>query len=120
MNKKNVDVSLLLSTIFPKVILDYFEFVKCTESDDCIDYWLDEFNTLPDDEFCKGVRPYGFEEPRRIQDFPIRGKSVYLHIRRRKWYDGSTGKIFSYNFDGLSFEGTRLTPEFVAFLKGAD
>lgn len=31
------------------------------------------------------VISYGFVESVTIQDFPIRGKRVYLHLRRRSW-----------------------------------
>jgi len=73
------------------------------------------------EDYKKGtVHPYGFTEERVIQDFPIRGHAVYLHVQRRKWTDRSTGEIFSYVYDDLTEEGTRLTPEFVAFLKDAD
>ncbi|WP_430384524.1 hypothetical protein [Bacteroides caccae] len=30
-----------------------------------------------------------------IQNFPLRGKPVYLHVRRRRWYGKATGKTFS-------------------------
>ena len=66
------------------------------------------------------VRPYGFTDYKTIQDFPIRGRSVYLHVRRRKWIDRSTGEIFTYDFDGLTESGSKLSPEFVAFLKEED
>ena len=52
---------------------------------------------------------YGFTEERAIQDFPIRGKAVYLHVRRRKWRDTEDGSIFTYNYE-LTEEGSRLTP----------
>ena len=38
------------------------------------------------EDYKKGtVRPYGFTDYKTIQDFPIRGRGVYLHVRRRKW-----------------------------------
>ena len=52
-----------------------------------------------------------------IQDFPLRGKAVYLHVRRRKWRDSSNGEIFTYSYDDLTAEGSKLSPEFVSFLK---
>ena len=58
---------------------------------------------------------YGFTGYKTIQDFPIRGRSVYLHVRRRKWIDRSTGEIFTYEYDNLTEFGSKLTPEFVAF-----
>ena len=63
------------------------------------------------------VSSYGFTSERVIQDFPLRGKAVYLHVRRRKWRDSSNGEIFTYSYDDLTAEGSKLSPEFVSFLK---
>ncbi|WP_443984163.1 hypothetical protein [Bacteroides caccae] len=38
-----------------------------------------------------------------------------MHVRWRKWIDRSTGEIFSYTYDNLSEDGSKLSPEFVAF-----
>ena len=66
------------------------------------------------------VISHGFTDEKVIQNFPLRGKPVYLHVRRRRWYDKATGETFSYTYDDLTAEGTKLTPEFVAFLKEED
>jgi hypothetical protein len=111
----------ILKTVFPEVITDNFEFTDYQESDTALDYWLDEREYMSREDYKKGtVRPYGFTEAKTIQDFPIRGRSVYLHVRRRKWMDRSTGEIFTYTYDDLTEAGTKLSPEFVAFLKEED
>ena len=57
-----------------------------------LEYWLDKREYMSREDYKKGtVRPYGFTDYKTIQDFPIRGRSVYLHVRRRKWIDRSTG-----------------------------
>jgi len=85
-----------------------------------LDYWLDERSYLSREDYKKGtVKEYGFTDGRVIQDFPIRGKSVYLHVRRRKWRDTQDGSIFTYSYE-LTVEGSKLTPEFVDFLKDTD
>lgn len=53
---------------------------------------------------------YGFTGYKTIQDFPIRGRSVYLHVRRRKWIDRSTGEIFTYEYDNLTEFGSKTHP----------
>jgi hypothetical protein len=111
----------VLKTVFPDVITDYFEFTDYKESESTLEYWLDEREYMSRDDYKKGnVRPYGFSESKTIQDFPIRGRSVYLHVRRRKWIDRSTGEIFTYSYDDLREADTKLSPEFVAFLKEED
>ena len=52
----------------------------------------------------------------KVQDFPIRGKAVYLRIKRRRWEDTQTGKIYSRDWN-LVANGTPITAEFGAFLK---
>lgn len=110
----------VLQTIFPEVITENFDFTDYQESEKRLDYWLEEREYMSREDHKKGtVRSHGFTEESVIQDFPIRGKAVYLHVRRRRWIDKADGSTFVYNYD-LAEEGSRLTPEFVAFLKGTD
>ena len=37
------------------------------------------------------VISHGFTDEKVIQNFPLRGKPVYLHVRRRRWYGKATG-----------------------------
>lgn len=111
----------IMRAIFPDVLADYFEIVDIQESDMSIDIFMDEIEFLERADYKKGtVRSYGFTEAKVIQDFPIRGKASYLHVRRRRWMDHATGEIFSYSYDDLTAEGSKLSPEFVDFLKDAD
>ena len=111
----------LLRVIFPEVLADYFDIVDFQESASTLDFWMDERSFMEKADYKKGtVHPYGFSEEKVIQDFPIRGKSVFLHVRRRKWIDRSSGEIFTYSYDDLTEEGSRMSPDFVAFLKEKD
>ena len=58
----------------------------------------------------------GFFPEIEVQDFPIRGKAVYLRIKRRRWEDTTTGQTYSRDWNLLA-AGTRITAEFGAFLK---
>ena len=108
----------LLRCIFPDVLADYFDVVDIQESVSQIDFWLDERNFMEKSDHKLGtVSSYGFTSERVIQDFPLRGKAVYLHVRRRKWRDSFNGEIFTYSYDDLTAEGSRLSPEFVSFFK---
>lgn len=96
----------VLQTVFPEVITDNFDFIDYQESDHTLEYRLDEREYMSREDYKKGrVRPYGFTDYKTIQDLPIRGKSVYLHVRRRKWVDNSTGEMFTYDFDNLTESG---------------
>ena len=108
----------LLRCIFPEILADYFDVIDIQESISRIDFWLDERNFMEEADRKAGtVSSYGFTAERVVQDFPLRGKPVYLHVRRRKWRDSSTGEIFSYSYDDLTAEGSKLSPEFVSFFK---
>ena len=108
----------LLRCIFPEILANYFDLVDIQESVSQFEFWLDERDFMENSDRRSGtVSSYGFTGERIIQDFPLRGKSVYLHVRRRKWRDRSTGEIFTYSYDDLTAEGSKLSPEFVSFLK---
>lgn len=52
-----------------------------------------------------------------IQDFPIRGKAVYLKIKRRRWrLKKNPGKIIRNDFTYIA-EGSGFTQELSDFLK---
>ncbi|WP_444544489.1 ISAon1 family transposase N-terminal region protein [Salinimicrobium marinum] len=51
-----------------------------------------------------------------MQDFPLRGNTVYLHVKRRRWIDKDTGQVVQRDWN-LVAQGTRMTNEFAAFLK---
>ncbi|MFT5145947.1 MAG: hypothetical protein ACI9H1_000664, partial [Polaribacter sp.] len=43
--------------------------------------------------------------------FPIRGKNVYLHITRRRWFNQATEKVVTRDWN-LVAKGTRITSDF--------
>ena len=111
----------LLRVILPDVLIDNFDIVNFEKSDLRFDIWLDEKKVqLRDDKDNAKVVAYGFGPYHVIQDFPIRGRATYLHVRKRKWLDKDTGDIFSYDWDLSEHDHTRLNAEFVAFLKEGD
>ncbi len=111
----------LLRVILPDVLIDNFDIVNFEKSDIRFDIWLDEKKVqLREDKYNSKVVAYGFGAYHLIQDFPIRGRATYLHVRKRKWLDEDTGDIFSYEWDLSEHDHTRLNAEFVAFLKEGD
>ena len=111
----------LLRAILPDVLIDNFDIVSFDKSADRFDIYLDEKKVqLKEDKYNPEIIAYGFGEYRVIQDYPIRGRATYLHVRKRKWLDKSSNEIFSYDWDLSEFDGTRLNSEFVSFLKEGD
>ena len=111
----------LLRNILPDVLVDNFDIVNFEKSSERFDIWLDEKKVLLREERKnKSIISYGFGDYRRIQDYPIRGRSCFLHVRKHKWLDKSSGEIFSYDWDLSDYDGTNLNAEFVSFLKDGD
>lgn len=103
----------------PSFVVSHFEVVDFLDSATGIDIYLDEKCQLPSDLLSRPIISYGFTGRTVIQDFPVRGKAVYLHIRRRKWLCKDDNSIYTRPYH-LSHEGTELTEEFVAFLKATN
>jgi len=104
----------LSSLILPPEVLRHFSLIRFEESPEHVDLYLDELSIRPEGNsvyISKGFTPYS-----TVQDYPLRGRAVYLHIRRRRWQEQSTGDIIVRRLE-IAHEGTRLSKDFAAFLK---
>ena len=85
---------MLLRAILPDVLIDNFDVANFEKTESRFDIYLDEKKVMTrEDKNKRSVISYGFGEYRVIQDFPIRGRATYLHVRKRKWLDKDTGEI---------------------------
>lgn len=111
----------IMQSFLPREVVDLFEIVKIDDNPSQwrMDIYLDERKVIPKQLSAAAVIAYGFVEAVTIQDFPIRGKRVYLHLRRRKWLNKSDNTIHTTHFD-ITHPGTQLTEELVAFLKATN
>lgn len=106
----------VLSLFLPSGCLDYFTVTGYSNMDTCYVIELEEHNVVPSEYTSLPLVSKGFFPEIEIQDFPARGKAVYLHIKRRRWEDKSTGRTYSRDWN-LVATGTRITAEFGIFLK---
>ena len=112
-----MDISLLIKHLLPEDLFKHFDLVNLEEnSEGQLILELDEKPVKPKEHSDKDLISKGFHSKVEIQDFPLRGKAVYLRVRRRKWIDKKTGKVYSTNWE-LTAKGTSYTKEFAAFLK---
>ena len=97
----------IMKLFFPTIVAENFEIVKTekSEKEETLDLYLDEGKAIPEDLRDKHVVSYGFTDYVTIQDFSIRGYITRLHIRKRKWQEKGTGKIYVKSYD-LTSEGT--------------
>jgi hypothetical protein len=116
MDSQKEQYNALLKALLPQDIFEYFEMVKVDVDDNAIDVYLDELNQPPIEYAKDKLTSKGFHESVPIQDFPIRERAVYLHVRRRKWLVESSGRIISKQWD-LTAKGSRYTKGFATFLK---
>ncbi len=103
--------------LLPNGVLEYFEILKVDQTNTDTSIFLQEKNLIPEEFIGRRLVSKGFYEDSKVQDFPLRGKAVYLIVRRRRWIDKDTGDIVFRDWE-LVAKGTRMTLEFATFLKG--
>ena len=114
--KKELDTDLL-SLLLPTSLTTLFELDRFEQKDGAIHFYLSEKNIPPARFEGQSLQSKGFFDEATLRDFPLRGKPCFLHLKRRKWLNTETGKIVFNEWHEVA-EGTRLTVEFAAFLKG--
>ena len=114
----------LISYVLPSELLDYFKVTQVRELCDIkaktvfISVELEEYNILPKGYDRSKYESKGFLSSKRVQDFPLRGKAVYLTIKRRRWRDKETKQEIRSDYTFIA-EGSKLTQELSDFLKGS-
>ena len=117
-----MDISIV-SHFLPVGLLEYFTLkdVKelCSLKDKTVYFEinLEENNRILGNIDASQYESKGFTEI-TLQDFPIRGKAVYLVIKRRRWrHKQDPSKVIRNDFSFVA-EGSVLTKELSDFLKG--
>lgn len=106
----------LLKLMLPDFLVEHFEVVSATNTQEILHLYFEEKAKPPKEFNASELVSKGFQDEISIQDFPLRGKYVYLHIKRRRWTNKTTGEIIKRDWQ-LVAKGTRMTQEFAAFLK---
>jgi hypothetical protein len=109
----SIDIYKLL---LPEVLVDYFKLTKHEIKQGELHFYFTELNSIPMEYKDLKLSSKGFFAEATVQDFPIRGKNVFLHIIRRRWIDPSSKKVFTRDWQ-LVAKGPRITSDFAAFLK---
>lgn len=107
----------LAKYFLPEGLLDYFDIVSHKIENEKVHFYLEEKNILPDEYKSNKAKSKGFTPEITVEDFPLRGKSVLLHIKRRRWTLVKNGLIIKRDW-AMVAKGTRITSEFASFLKG--
>ena len=114
----------LLPGLFPTELTDYFEITGfqhlCLIANKSEYYVIDfeERNELPNGYSRTEYESKGFMDPGLIQDFPIRGRGVFLRVKKRRWRHKQNGEIIQRDFSYIA-DGSKFTSELSDFLKEA-
>lgn len=114
----------LLQYFLPDKLIEHFAITEVQELG-CIstkkmfiEITLEEYNKIQPSYDASQYESKGFYPPKSIQDFPVRGKAVYLQIKRRRWRHKELKNEVIYNDYSFIAEGSKLTKELSDFLKG--
>jgi hypothetical protein len=102
----------LVEIMLPEGLLKAFDYIGIRRTPHSYKITLEEKNRSPS---SRKVTSKGFKDI-TINDFPLRGRSVVLKLRRRIWKIEGVKKLFRNDLS-LTFLGTKLEKEFAAFLK---
>ncbi len=116
MSKQRDYYQNLVKLMLPEELFEYFEVTNLINEDRSVSVFLDELNIIPEEFSGEKLTSKGFYPTSVIQDFPVRDKALYLHVRRRRWLVESTKEVVTRDWD-LVAEGTRYTRSFADFLK---
>lgn len=113
----------VIGMFLPAGLLDHFRIVRVLELGEVstkkmlYEIHLEENNKLLGDCAVSQYESKGFTEV-VLQDFPIRGKAVYLRINRRRWRHKERKNVTIRNDFVFVAEGAGFTRELSDFLKG--
>ena len=109
--------------MFPEELTDHFNishYDMLCSLETKQEYWVIEFeekNEVPNGYPATEYESKGFMGSKLIQDFPLRGRAVYLRGKKRRWRHKTTGEVIKGNFSFMA-DGSKFTQELSDFLKG--
>ena|ERR1017187_6871445 len=110
-----------LRCIFPLDLMEQFDIVSVKElgnikaKEDYYEVIFEEKPILPEGLNASEYESQGFFS-KVVQDFPIRGRAVFITLMRRRWRHKQTQKSMSRDL-GFVAEGSKFTKELADFLK---
>ena len=106
----------LLKLLLPEFLVEYFDILKAEDHNGELHIYFEEKNSIPQEFKERQLESKGFLAEIVVDDYPLRGKIVKLHVKRRRWTDKSSGEILQRDWQLVS-KGTRMTKDFAGFLK---
>lgn len=119
-----MDFKELAKFMFPPGTLDYFDFEDIQVEEGTAPFsevytvYLVEKNILPElspDKKDRELRFKGYQKT-TLADFPLRGRKVFLSIKRRKWMIKGEPKVFMRELV-IDSQGVQLSKDFAFFFE---
>ncbi|SIR72832.1 transposase, partial [Chryseobacterium sp. RU33C] len=79
----------LLKLLLPEFLVEHFDILKAEPHDAELHIYFEEKSNLPDEFKERLLESKGFLPEIIVDDYPLRGKIVKLHVKRRRWTDKS-------------------------------
>ena len=114
-----MNYDIFLRFIFPDGMFDYFNMVRFNELADKVEIYFEEKNNPPEEYQQDKLESKGFYEEVRMHDYPMRGRSCILYIKKRRWYN-HTKETYVFRNWLLMAQGTQISCVFASFLKAMD
>jgi hypothetical protein len=112
----------MLDMFFPSELIEYFSIKEhlilgdVATKTEYLRILFEEKNELPEGYNADEYESKGFSRSKTIQDFPIRGRAVYIVLHKRRWRHKKTKKIIQRDFSFIC-QGAKFTSELSDFLK---
>lgn len=106
----------------PSLLLEHFDITDVSEketedtNEKYLQIDLEEKNKIPAGYESSEYESKGFYNVKLIQDFPVRGKAVFLAIKRRRWRHKIEQKEIHNDYSFIA-DGSKFTKELSDFLK---
>ena len=106
----------LLKLILPSMLIEHFDLVNSKQVGEKLELYFEEKHLIPEELKERQLVSKGYHKEIIVQDFPLRGKLVFLYVKRRRWTDKQSGEVVQRDWNIVA-KGTRMTTEFASFLK---
>jgi len=113
----------VLQYVLPASLLEYFVIIDVSEQRNEstkeleLHIFLEEKNAVPSGYNQDDYELKDYQCGKPLQDFPIRGKAVFLYIKRRRWRNKKNHRETISNDYSFLSGGNKLTKELSDFLK---
>lgn len=108
----------LVSLLIPNAILASFEVQKIEDTEILLVIeLLEKQECISSLGLDLDLVSNGFMPPLELQHFPMNGKRCLLRLIRRRWKESNNLSSSYYNSYTFALKGTKVTPDFGAFLK---